>query len=265
VVVYGDSVGELRNFAEMENVEGLESFPGVEFVYKQSKDGVDTHLLVLLHGMGDAAGNFVNFGEKLNLQHTALLAIQGIIPVPWFHEGMGWFSALDPLSGEFFPPGWPERMSTLLKTRKLLQEFLEKRVLTKWNAEQVFLLGFSQGGTMALDLALFTPHAFPVISISGTIMEEMSMTPTIVKRDFCCLVTHGEADAVVPFMEAQQRFGKMQKFFTPKDATFFKVPNKDHAMPKSAVEARQIHAFFARHQLSTLDAMAKRGSIVEIK
>lgn len=39
--------------------------------------------------------NFINFGKKMQLPQTALLAIQGPASIPYFDQGTGWYPAFD--------------------------------------------------------------------------------------------------------------------------------------------------------------------------
>jgi predicted esterase len=61
------------------------------FTYDASPSGVDSNLLILLHGLGDTHIPFQSLGKKLasNLPQTAVLSLRAGCPVP-FMEGASW-------------------------------------------------------------------------------------------------------------------------------------------------------------------------------
>ncbi|KAJ3377056.1 hypothetical protein HDU84_009117 [Entophlyctis sp. JEL0112] len=160
-------------------------FPRLRFSYSPSHDGwaslvvfpsdikagIDTHLLVLLHGLGDTHSNFITFGKRMQLPQTAVVSIGGphsLLPpvvIAGFavndndeEDGNAWFPSFDAL-GQDIPPTSAVALSGLAHTRNLLIEFLDTCVFVseRWggaNTKRVFLFGFSQGGCVALDLAL---------------------------------------------------------------------------------------------------------------
>lgn len=73
----------------------------LDFQYTPSPDGIDTNLLILLHGLGDTLRPFASLGQKLELPQTAIMAIQAPEPIP-FMEGkcFQWFPSFNPLTGE---------------------------------------------------------------------------------------------------------------------------------------------------------------------
>ncbi|KAJ1341851.1 hypothetical protein BSLG_003505 [Batrachochytrium salamandrivorans] len=146
--------------------------------FRPSADGVNGNLLILLHGLGDTAENFVKFGVKMQLPQTALCAITGPSPIPFFESGTGWYPAFNRMDGTgmmiydqilttpiLTPPDLAldssEVRNGIKATRLLIYEFLTECVIASashhpdgWPSERVFLFGFSQGGVMALDAAL---------------------------------------------------------------------------------------------------------------
>lgn len=96
------------------------------------------------------------------------------------------------------PSGHPERMKGLLNTRSKINKLLEHLVNDcNWNPPNIFLFGFSQGGTVALDTALFSKvrNLGGIISISGYLLEEQS-TDSRVDGGYpgYILITQGERD-----------------------------------------------------------------------
>lgn len=70
------------------------------FTYESSPSGVDSNLLILLHGLGDTHLPFQNLGRKLagNLPQTAILSLRGGSPIPFLdQEGWAWWPVWDDL------------------------------------------------------------------------------------------------------------------------------------------------------------------------
>lgn len=70
------------------------------FSYESSPSGIDSNLLILLHGLGDTHLPFQSLGKKLatNLPQTATLSLRGGSPVPFLEEqGWGWWDVWDDL------------------------------------------------------------------------------------------------------------------------------------------------------------------------
>lgn len=92
-------------------------------------------------------------------------------------------------------------MKGLIRTREYMTELLLH--LTNdcgFDASRIFLFGFSQGGTVALDTALFGDirNIGGVVSISGYLLEEQrNDKPRGQGYDGCILITQGEKDSVV--------------------------------------------------------------------
>ena len=93
-------------------------------------------------------------------------------------------------------------MKGLFRTRKLVTELLEHLINDcGFEAPRIFLFGFSQGGTVALDIALFGSeirNLGGVISISGYLLEEQR-TDKIIGNGYggYILITQGEKDQVI--------------------------------------------------------------------
>lgn len=81
------------------NVKSSQCHP-LTFSYEPSPSGVDSNLLILLHGLGDTKNPFHSLGKKLatNLPQTAILSLQGGSPVPFLDDqGFGWWDVWDGL------------------------------------------------------------------------------------------------------------------------------------------------------------------------
>jgi poly(3-hydroxybutyrate) depolymerase len=134
------------------------------FLYKASADGADTSVLLLLHGLGDAPQPFLALGEKMALPQCALLAVQA--PIPLLDLGWQWYPGFDS-QGAPLATGSPLQQTGLVKVRAMLHRLVQALSATHgWDRRDVYMLGFSQGGTVALDFA-FAEASNDGGSISG--------------------------------------------------------------------------------------------------
>ncbi|KAJ3099605.1 hypothetical protein HDU97_002912 [Phlyctochytrium planicorne] len=227
--------------------EPPQPFPELPFVFKHSADGCDTNVLILLHGLGDSPENFMKFGEKMALPQTALIAVKAPIPIPLFEDmGTGWYPAYDS-EGNDVPKTSQIATDCIEKSSKLLQSFMEQRVINKgWPNDRCFVMGFSQGGSVALHFAAIQKADMAVngiISISGWPLRSL---PTFKNRTRF-LVTHGNKDKEMALGIAFEKWKELRKSINgPEDTLQVSiVDKKDHAMPKSQGEVEQIMKFFA--------------------
>ena len=113
-------------------------------------------------------------------------------------------------------------MQGLLKTREMVSRFVEVLVNKyKYNYRQIFFFGFSQGGTVALDAAIFGAKAAigGVISISGYLLEEEKKLGVkgcqekwkTVNKSVPIFITQGSADETISVREVQDNVSIMKK------------------------------------------------------
>jgi len=122
---------------------------GVPFIYYHSQDKVDENLLVLFHGLGDTHHPFARMGRGVNLPQCAVLAIRSRERVPLLEEeAYQWYPSFDNLGELLKHPNPSEALEWLMKILQHLTEDI------KWPSNRIHLFGFSQGGTVAAELAL---------------------------------------------------------------------------------------------------------------
>ncbi|CEG73761.1 hypothetical protein RMATCC62417_09080 [Rhizopus microsporus] len=224
----------------------------LKFDYSPSQDGIDHNLLILLHGLGDSKTPFTRLGQQLKLPQTAIISIQGPEEVPYLDGCFQWFPSFNLLTGELLPPGHPEKMKGLLNTRSKINKLLEHLINDcNWNPPNIFLFGFSQGGTVALDIALFgkVRNLGGIISISGYLLEEQS-TDSRIDEGYpgYILITQGERDETMNKPIAETKFKQIKKLCSSSaEVSQAFIPNKGHTMPSTEQEWRLIHTFFGKN------------------
>ncbi|KAJ3087573.1 hypothetical protein HK102_010744, partial [Quaeritorhiza haematococci] len=128
-----------------------------------------------------------------------------------------------------------------------------------WPASRIFLLGFSHGGTVALDFALFSPitNLGGVISISAGLVdgvyEGLGGLEGVLKRmewnrECRVLVTVGSTDEVLEIEGLKKQISRLKSHAADaKQVELLVVPGKGHAMPRTEFEMRAIMTFFGKH------------------
>lgn len=72
----------------------------LSFDYQSSPGGIDSNLLILLHGLGDSNQPFLSLGKKLqgDLPQTAILSLCGGCAIPFMeHSSWGFWDVWDGL------------------------------------------------------------------------------------------------------------------------------------------------------------------------
>ena len=147
--------------------------------------------LVLLHGWGADADDLLDLGELLVGPGVSVVALRAPEPHP-YGVGRQWYG-LQPID-------WSQLPTARELLRQRLTELDQSVPLSR-----TVLLGFSQGGAMALDVGSSLPLA-GIVACSGYPHEGWepvgSLTPV--------LLSHGQQDPVVPFAASEEVLRRLQ-------------------------------------------------------
>ncbi|KJE95567.1 hypothetical protein CAOG_06010 [Capsaspora owczarzaki ATCC 30864] len=244
--------------------------PLYTFQYASSRDGIDSNLLILLHGMGDKCAPFFKFAERMQLPQTAILALQA--PVPIMDFGFCWFESFDE-DGELLAPSL-SRYQSLKAVREGLESLINDVLVQPsfgWQRDRIFLLGFAQGGTVALDLALHgSGRLAGVISISGTLTEEEldvhvgDPVRADIARQTPILLTHGTKDEMIPIAEAHNRFDRLVRLVPEHPSLRLLQFPKGCKMIDSPEEMRAVMTFFSERLYLRNLAMENTPGIIPL-
>ncbi|KAG0223507.1 hypothetical protein BGW41_005466 [Actinomortierella wolfii] len=241
------------------------------FHYEPSADGVDENLVIFFHGLGDKiAPNFISLAKNLKLPQSATCCIQAPTPVPYLEEeSWQWYPSFDLLTGEKLGPESPERMRQMRQlVRPELVKFLRHCIdYCGFSADRIVLFGFSQGGSVALDLAAFgNLNLKAVISIAGYFMEESQGIPaTTSPLTTRILVLQGDKDVTVPSKIAKDKFKYIERVFSKANATHCIIEGMGDTMPDSEAAWRLIMKFFAEVLEYRNVALESMADVYEVK
>jgi phospholipase/carboxylesterase len=169
---------------------------GLQFGRIEAASGEADSMVIFLHGYGADGNDLLGLAEPLkpHLPNTVFLA-------PNAPERCG----MNPMGYPWFPIPWIDGSSEEAAAEGMaravddLNAFLD-RVMVEEDmiAEQVALVGFSQGTMMSLHVAPRRDEAFAaVVGFSGRLMAPETLADEVVVRPPILLI-HGDQDDVVP-------------------------------------------------------------------
>ena len=156
-----------------------------------------TAILLIFHGLGDHEVPFANFAKNIALPGVLAITIRGVEPLPaallgdlaeedappsHFHWGDD--LKLDTATGELDPdPGFEKAADLILS--KLIKEILFEKC--GWEANDILLFGFGQGGSFALGLSSRLQKSSQVTEVA----DEQDIASTDNKQTFKGVITVG--------------------------------------------------------------------------
>jgi predicted esterase len=245
------------------------------FEYIPSVDGVSSNLVILFHGNGDSLEPYSSLSRSLRLPQSCYLTVQAPLPLPAGIKGFTWYRAFEADGNPITPTPTERRRLTDLRRLRLQLFTLLDNLINKchWALDRIFLLGFSAGAHVALDLALHYKQTSlsrrfgGVILISSSLIEEaflqgkVNFTGSFGQTPL--LISHGAKDKMIKLSTAEKYFEFLcerraeepqitseHKDFSLNDKVLmnFKVyPEKGHSMVNSPEEARDLIEFFSFH------------------
>jgi phospholipase/carboxylesterase len=165
--------------------------------------------LILLHGWGASAHDLLGLAPLLHEGRALVLCPQGpvVVPLGGADRGYGWF----PLN-----PGLPPDHDEFRRGAALLRRFVEQaRGRYPIDPDAVVVGGFSQGGTMAYELALRDAADYSgVIGLStwlpAPLVADLPRLPA--QQELPVLVIHGTADPMIDVERARESREALRQF-----------------------------------------------------
>jgi phospholipase/carboxylesterase len=154
-------------------------------------------LMIVFHGRGDSLKPFKKFHQELGLRDMNYLLLNA---PRRFMQGYSWY-------GE--PPFEREGVKRIREKVFLLLEDLQAQ---GWRAQDIFLLGFSQGCLVSCDVAMHYPKRLGgVVGVSGYFhffpRWRQNLNPS--NRRTPWLFTHGRKDDVLDIKETKHGVSKL--------------------------------------------------------
>jgi phospholipase/carboxylesterase len=157
--------------------------------------------VLALHGWGASAHDLIGLAPVLNRGEALVLSPQGPVTLRMSEGpvGYGWYRLREGVQGS---PEDFARASALV--RGFLEAAQERYPI---DPRKIVLLGFSQGGALAFDLALRDSSRFAgLVALSCWLPEPLAaeIQPDSAHAGLPVLVVHGTEDPMVPIARARQ-------------------------------------------------------------
>jgi len=154
-------------------------------------------LVILLHGVGGNEQNLFSFAPELP-DNFVVVSARG--PLTFGPNSFAWFQV-------DFSTGKPQiNAEQAEKSRLLLIDFItDLKSEINFNPDEVYLMGFSQGGIMSYSVALTAPEKVKGIAVmSGRLLPEIKPFIADEKRleNLKIFISHGKQDAVLNYQYA---------------------------------------------------------------
>ncbi|MFY1047534.1 alpha/beta hydrolase [Chryseobacterium sp. GP-SGM7] len=172
-----------------------ENKPSLHYLVKQPKiKTARTPLVILMHGVGSNEQNMFSFADALP---DNFLVVSARGPLTLRPNSYAWFQA------QIMPDRSIINEEQAENSRKEIIQFIEDlKNVEDFDEEQVYLMGFSQGGIMSYSVALTEPEKIKGIAVmSGRLLSEVK--PLIVSderlKKLNIFISHGTHDSVLKF------------------------------------------------------------------
>ncbi len=181
-----------------------------------------SHRLILLHGWGADADDLLMLGKEIVSKSSHRCEVVSL-RAPHLHpEGVGrqWYG--------LFPPAWEDVPEAILSLKKRLLSFDQSSI----SLSKTILLGFSQGGAMALSSGCDLPFA-GLIGCSA--YPHPGWLPPLERPPV--LILHGKDDEIVPYSACEQLVKLLENSQIPAELCSFEG---GHSIPKEVVPLLQL-------------------------
>lgn len=155
-------------------------------------------LLIMLHGFGSNEADLLGLVPYLD-ERLHIASARG--PLRIETDAYGWYRVAHTAGGPIVHEG--EEQGSRKRLALFIDEMIEVHCV---DPRRVFLLGFSQGATLALSFALTVPERIAgVLIFSGRVMRELpgSMASPARIANMPIFMAHGLHDDVVPIARAR--------------------------------------------------------------
>ena len=237
-------------------------FATAPFQVVPSIDGIEENLLLLLHGLGDKPGPFASLAKTFSLPQTACIALGAPHEVPLSDGGRSWFTVFDPTTFELISgrQGEERRIRSMHSTVDALEQLISNlNVYCGWGSRKMHVFGFSQGGTVAMELtrrcAAQGKNLGSCVAIASGLLEEQLCDDSgennngrNTNKDTISvpvLLLHGDKDTVV----SKERVKATEALLKSNgmEIELHTIPGKWHSMLASEAEAKVLMEFWAKH------------------
>ncbi len=177
--------------------------PALHSIEQAPRAGEAAATLVMLHGYGASEEDLISLGQALDPRLHSI-GLRAPLRLPW--GGFAWYPLVQEAGGISADPA---DVDQAIAVATLAIEAIAKKA-----GAPPILLGFSQGGGIALSVALQRPElARAVISLSGVppMVPPARLAPKAALARLPFFAAHGTRDQILPFLYGQTTRAKLEE------------------------------------------------------
>jgi len=155
-------------------------------------------LLLLIHGYGSNEADLFSFADHLP---DEFLVVSVRAPQTLGYQSYAWYS----INFNDTKGNYSDIPEAIIAKEKIMTFLGFLKTVLPYDANNVTLLGFSQGTILSYALALSYPEKFKnVVALSGYVKEELISKPndTSLYKNLDFFISHGTQDQVIPLQWA---------------------------------------------------------------
>ncbi|EXJ91657.1 hypothetical protein A1O3_00207 [Capronia epimyces CBS 606.96] len=206
-----------------------------------------TNVVLFLPGLGDTVANFSSFARALNLPDVLTITLKPPFPLPFpLGPGDQWSEDLqvDASTGALDPDS-PLTRAIGLVAKDVIANVLVGKL--KYRPDHVHLIGFGQGGSVAVSVPLHSslaslPPLGSVISIGGVPPITTSLASSTSRNRTPVLLLSGSKSPLASADSSPLKRVKLAYNFV----TYHQWKKTDDSMPKNRDEVLPMMQFWAR-------------------
>ena len=211
-------------------ISPIEISPPLEYLVRPATvKGTQSPLLVLLHGYGDSAPNFSGIGTYFDPRLTVACLFA---PQDLQNDRFAWYTI------DFSTPELKGNVAEAAIAQEKILATIEAITYThNVDPEQVYLLGFSQGTIMSLNIALTNPEKIKgALLFSGKMLDGLSdkIVDKPRLKDLQLFLTHGITDEVLGIEDGRAIHATL-KALAIEDLTYSEF-NAGHTIPQEQLQ-----------------------------
>jgi phospholipase/carboxylesterase len=204
----------------------------LDYEFWPALDTSSQKLMLVLHGRGDSMEGFHWLPSALDVESMNFLFLEA---PDEYGPGYSWYDTS------------PNQAPGILRSRTYLFQLLnELQSVLGLKAENIFILGFSQGSLMCVDLALRYPKVLAgAICISGYVFfeDEYPAAFSSVAKQQRLWISHGYQDSALPIDRSAKSVERLRSLGLTID---WNPLNKDHTVDEHE-EIPLIREFLTTH------------------
>lgn len=200
---------------------GVSIFPppgsrGLHYIADPAADVVSAatinSILLVLHGIGDTEQDAIMFARSMNISNMGIVSARGPLKMPQQLPGHTWYSTFDK-TGTYLPANGrvTTRRDSIEAVARPYLHRLFRRLTKSLPHAHLFVLGFGQGGLVAVDAALSFEgkQLSGVVTVNGGLyLEEMKAEQLVIRRpDTPIMAIHSDDVINILLPAVQHQYG----------------------------------------------------------